>query len=64
MSGRGGSFADPRPPLGRGAYPRLTDYEWDRDRFEARASQRNVSAVTRLLCVPDTVDPRADSRWL
>jgi hypothetical protein len=46
-----------------GPYPRRTDCERDRQRVEAHASQRDASVVTRLLCVPDTVDPREDSRW-
>ena len=46
-----------------GPYPRRSDCERDRDRLEAHTSQRDASVVMRLLCVPDTVDPRDDSRW-
>jgi hypothetical protein len=46
-----------------GPYPQRTDCERDRHRFETHASQRDASVVKHLLCVPDTVDPREDSRW-
>jgi hypothetical protein len=46
-----------------GPYPGRADCERDRDRLAAQASQRGADFVTRLVCVPDSVDPREDSRW-
>jgi hypothetical protein len=48
-----------------GPYPRRVDCELDRDRLATRAVQaarRDAMVVTRLLCVPDTVNPSEDSR--
>jgi hypothetical protein len=46
-----------------GPYPKRVDCEQERDRLAANAIQRSVNVVTQFLCVPDTVDPREDSRW-
>jgi hypothetical protein len=46
-----------------GPYSRRTDCETDRDRLAAMTLRQGASLAARLLCLPDTVNPRADPRW-
>jgi hypothetical protein len=46
-----------------GPYPKPVDCERDRDRLAFSARRHGGNVATRFLCVPDTVDPRADPRW-
>ena len=46
-----------------GPYARQVDCETDRDRLTVRTLPPHAGLVTRLVCVPDTVNPRKDPRW-
>jgi hypothetical protein len=46
-----------------GPYSRRTDCETDKDRLAARTLGQGASLAARLLCLPDTVNPRQDLRW-
>ena len=46
-----------------GPYARQVDCETDRDRLTVRTLPPHAGLVTRLVCVPDTVNPREDPRW-
>jgi hypothetical protein len=63
--GAGASPTEPPVPSGGsvGPYSRRTDCETDRDRLAARTLRQGASLAARLLCLPDTVNPREDPRW-
>jgi hypothetical protein len=46
-----------------GPYSRRTDCETDRDRLAARTLRQGANLAARLLCLPDTVNPREEPRW-